>query len=465
MSIDEIEKKQHSRKSIMSYSFGAFINEFLAMAFSAYAYFYYETEIGLSSLLCGLGFVIYAIWNTINDPLVGYLTDRPFRFTKKWGRRFPWIIVGGIPWIISYVLIFTPPNVDSVGGEWILFGWLTFTICLYDTFASICIVNYDSLFPDKFRSIIERRKVTGTRVPISVFGTVFGAILPPLFIVFGNKFSYIIQAGIVFIICLIALILLVPGSRDDKECVDRYLAMCEEKIEKDSFFKEFKIALKQKAFVAYIILFFLYQVMVRCMTASIPYAVRFVLKMEASAISWIMLAFLLGVLIAVPVWVKLANKLNDNRKVIIITGILTALFVSPLIFVEVYIFAIITLFAWGLVQGGFWAMLSPVFADTIDESVVETGERREGLYNGFLAFFARLAIAAQAFSFAITHILTGFVEGASTQSDLAVWGIHVHLAVIPMIGMLLGVLIFWRLYDLTPEKAKENQLKIKQLKL
>jgi GPH family glycoside/pentoside/hexuronide:cation symporter len=455
----------HSRKSIISYSFGAFISEFLAMAFSAYAYFYYETEVGLNSLLCGLAFIIYAVWNAVNDPLIGYLTDRPFRFTKKWGRRFPWIIAGGIPWIFSYILIFTPPEVNPESGAWILFGWLTFTICMYDTFATVSMVNYGGLFPDKFRSAEERRKVTGTRVPISVFGTVFGAILPPLFITFGNKFSYVVQAGIIFLICIIALILLIPGSRDDQECVDRYLEMCKEKIEKDSFFSEFKIALKQRSFMAYIIVFFGYQIMIRCMTASIPYSVRFILKMEASAISFIMLAFLLSVLISVPIWVKVANKLNDNRKVMIITGIFTAFFVAPLIFIADYTLAILTLFVWGLVQGGFWAMLSPVFADTVDESVIETGERREGLYSGFVAFFARLAIAVQAFSFAITHILTGFVEGSEAQSDLAVWGIHVHLAVIPLISMLLGVLIFWKFYEITPDISRENQLKIQQLKL
>ncbi len=464
MSNEEIEIV-HSRKNIFSYSFGGFVSEFLTMAFSAYAYFYYETEVGLNSLLCGLAFILYAIWNAVNDPLVGYLTDRPFKFTKKRGRRFPWIIIGGIPWIISYIIIFTPPNVDPQTGAWILFAWLVFTICLFDTFASICIVNYDSLFPDKFRSVEERRKVTGIRVPIAVFGTVLGAIIPPLFIIFGNKLSYIVQAGIVFIICIIALILMIPGSRDDQICVDRYLAKCEEKIERNSFFKDFKTAMKQKSFVAYVILFFCYMVMIRSMTASIPYVVRYILNMEATAIALVMLAFLVGVLISVPFWVKVANKTNDNRKVIIITGFLVAVLVSPLIFLRSYWLIVLTLFIWGLAEGGFWAMLSPVFADTIDESVVKTGQRKEGIYNGVLAFFARLAIAVQAFSFAIIHTLTGFVEGAATQSSQAVIGIHIHLAVVPMIIMLVGTLIFWKMYDLTPDKADENQLKIKQMKL
>ena len=107
MNNENIER-MHSKKIMVSYGFADFIGQFMAMAFGVYSYFYYETEIGLDSLLCGLAFVLYAIWNAVNDPLIGYLTDRPFKFTKKWGRRFPWIMLGGFPWIICYVLLFSP---------------------------------------------------------------------------------------------------------------------------------------------------------------------------------------------------------------------------------------------------------------------------------------------------------------------------------------------------------------------
>ena len=149
MENNEIEVT-HSKLNMVSYGFGTFLNEFIMMAFFAFSFFYYESEIGLNVWLVGFGYIIFAIWNAINDPLIGYLTDRPFKFTKKWGRRFPWIIMGGIPWVLSYVLIFTPPNVDPVDGQWILFGWLVMSMCLYDTFASIFWVNYASLFPISF---------------------------------------------------------------------------------------------------------------------------------------------------------------------------------------------------------------------------------------------------------------------------------------------------------------------------
>jgi len=325
-------------------------------------------------------------------------------------------------------------------------------------------VNYYSLFPDKFRSVEERRTLTGLAIPVGVLGVLLGAIVPPLLITFGNLQSYIIQAGAVFLVCLVALILAIPGCRDDQEIVDRYMANYEES-KTESFFKEFKNSLTQKAFVAYILLYFCYQVMIKSMTASISYAVRFILKMEAIAISLIMGAFLIGVIIGLPFWIKLAHKTNDNRKVMMLSGILMTVSVAPLIFIEDYILIIIILFIWGLSQGGFWAMLNPVFADVIDESVVKTSKREEGLYNGFQTFFARLAFAAQAISFAVIHTLTGFEEGATTQSQSAIWGIHIHLALIPIIFMIVGLIIFKRLYDLTPEKIDANQAKIKQLDL
>lgn len=228
MEKDELEV-MHSKWNMASYRPSGFINEFFAMAFSTYCFFYYETEIGLNVLLVGLGFVIYAIWNAIDDPFLAFLTDRPFSFTKKWGRRFPWIIIGGIPWIISYILIFTPPNVDPQAGSWILFTWLVFSTCLFDTFASIFFINVAALFPDKFRSVKERRIATGIDVVIGVFGTIFGAIIPPLLITFGDLQSYIIQGGAIAIICLVALAIAVPGCRDDQSAIDSYLAKHGEK--------------------------------------------------------------------------------------------------------------------------------------------------------------------------------------------------------------------------------------------
>ena len=132
-----MEEIKHSKKGMGSYGCAKALNEFFNSAFFAFNFFFYEVEIGLSVWYVGLALIIFAVWNAINDPLAGYLTDRPFRFTKKWGRRFPWVMIGGILWVISYILIFTPPSVDPKSGALIIFAWLIFATCLFDTFASI----------------------------------------------------------------------------------------------------------------------------------------------------------------------------------------------------------------------------------------------------------------------------------------------------------------------------------------
>ncbi len=53
-----------------------------------------------------------------------------------------------------------------------------------------------------------------------------------------------------------------------------------------------------------------------------------------------------------------------------------------------------------------------------------------------------------------------FAKNILLKTLLAEWGIHLNLAVIPMIAMILGLLIFQQFYDLTLNKIHENQLKI-----
>lgn len=457
--------KFHSKKSMASYGFGVMNREFIQMAFNILVFFYYEVEIGLNVWLIGLGLVIFAIYNAINDPLLGYLTDRPFKFTKKWGRRFPWILLGGLPLGFCYFLVFTPPTVDPDGGAWILFGWLVFTTCLFDTVHSIYFVNFQSLFPDKFRSIKERRTVVIFQILLGSIGVSLGAILPPLFITFGNLESYVIQALVVLVFGIVTMLLSIPGVREDQETIDLYLQSAQKDLKRESFLKSMRLAFKQKSFVAYIFLYTMYWVIINCMQASIPYVVRFILKMPASATTFIMAGFLLGAMVSVPFWYKIAQKTNDNRKVMLITATLMGIFVSPLIFLGDYILIIISIFIWGLAQGGYWSMIFPVFSDVIDESVVLHEKREEGTYIGIQQFFGRIGLVIQVLIFATVHSLTGFVEGADTQSSQAIWGIHLHLALIPMIAILLGAFVFWRVYDLRPEKVSEHQLKIRELKL
>jgi len=454
----------HSKKMMTSYGFGNLIGQFIEAVFMVLVFFFYEAEIGLSSTLTALGFIIFAVWNAINDPILGYLTDRPTRFTKKWGRRFPWIIISFIPWVISFLLVFTPPNVDAQKSPWILFGWLVITTCAFDFFWSIFIVNILSIFPDKFREQSERVTASGINVFVGFFGVVFGFLLPPLIIEYGNIQSYSITAIICIGISIICLILMIPGIREDEDTIERFLIKStDHEEEKDKFLPTLKQALKQKNFVVIIVFYLGFMSLTMLVMASFLYYVRYVLKAEAIAATLIMGMLLIGGIISLPFWVKYTQKTGDNKKTSVIGAILMVCFAIPLSIFSDLSLVLITVFLFGIGLGAYWAMMVPVYSDVIDESVIETGKRQEALFGGFRFFFGRLAMVIQAITLAVVHELTGFSEGASVQSKTAVFGIALHTGIIPAIFMAIGTLIFWKFYDITPEKSAKIKAQLKEM--
>ena len=176
-------------------------------------------------------------------------------------------------------------------------------------------------------------------------------------------------------------------------------------------------------------------------------------------------AYLLASLVSIPLWVRLIKKINDNRKIMIISGILSAIFTLPMIFLSDLISWIIILILWGIGIAGMFVAQSPLFGDVIDENIVMTKQRNEGLFNGFFVFVLRFSTGIQAIIFASIHALTGFVEGSATQTDLAVFGLQISMALIPSILMVIGAIVFWKFYDLTPEKTKKIREQLKELQI
>ncbi|MHA1340410.1 MAG: MFS transporter [Promethearchaeota archaeon] len=470
---------KNSKLSMASYGFGKFSSEFFTMAFTTYCFFFYETELGLNSWLVGIGYAIYAIWNSINDPLIGFLTNKPLKFMKNHGRRFPWILISSLPWSFTYILIFAPPISSAVDStsSWLLFLWLVICSCLFDFLYSAWDVNYQALFPDKFRDANERRKAAGIATLIGVFGIALGAILPPLLIEDGVISSYKNQAIIVAFIGFFGILMMLPGVKEPKEMIERQKRI--EELEKQQnekedakkrsklakFWELLKYTLKQSNLMSFLVLYCLYQSFTQSMTASIPYYVKFILERPQDDVTTIMAVFLVGALVSIPIWTIIADRINNNRKMIMIGAILLAIAASPFIFLTDYTIILVVIFFYGVGLGLFWTMTGPVFADAIDEVVVNRKKREEGVFMGFRAFFGRLAYLIQGLSFSIIHKLTGFIETADNQTNLAKFGIHMHISLVPIILILIGLLYFSKKNDLTPQKIKEIKKKLDELKI
>ena len=139
----------------------------------------------------------------VNDPLLGYLTDKPLKWTRKWGRRFPWIAIGIIPQSLSLIMIFSAPDIDASTNPLPIMLWLLLSLFLFDLFITLVDIHVSILRADKFRTEAERRKYAGSWGFFDMVAQVLGMTLPPLLIFFGNTLlSYTVMAAIIALIAI-----------------------------------------------------------------------------------------------------------------------------------------------------------------------------------------------------------------------------------------------------------------------
>lgn len=445
-----------------SYGVGKFLAEFLTGAFGAVVFKYYETEIGLSAGFAALATIIYSLWNAINDPIIGYVTNRNAPFARKLGRRFPWIIIGLVTSALFFVLIFAVPaswREQARTNPLPVFLWMVITICLYDGCYSLWEVNYQSVYPDKFRSQEVRTKAAAISTAVGVLGVAAGFIIPPMFFEYGDVDSYIISGWAVGAITIAAIMLLIPGIHETREMIGRFTRQQEvlrsEPKAEHRFFPSMARALRHRDLLAFIILLFLYQSGAMCMTSSVHYVGDYILNVPSSGTTVIFAGMLAGTLLSIPGWTALSKRLKNNQRMLLITSLVMAAFSFPMTFITTKTGFTLFMALWGLGFGGFWTFMGPAMADIVDAIVVNDRRRDDGVLMGIRAFFMRFSYASQAVVFWLIHRLTNF--NADPNAPLAKLGISLHMAAVPALFFLAGAVVFYRMNTLDPKKIEDNK--------
>lgn len=460
----ETKENNHSFLTLISFSVITFGSGVTYSFFTAYGLYFYEVEVGLPILLYTLATIIFAIWDAVNDPIIGYITDKPRFYTKRWGRRFPWIVFGAIPITILFLFVFAPPDVDVAENSLLIFFWLTLFLCAYEWFYTALSVNHYSLYPQKFRSNRDRRFINGIKLVMSGAMTFFGMIFPPLIIVYGDKSSFFTAALILVFISIPLLILGIPGNREDKELIEGFLNSEKDQKKASNFLQVMKTLLKNRNFIAMIAIWICLNSYSYLAMGSVIYYTRYVLQLEVFWASFIMLAYILTGLITIPFWIWIIGKIGEI-KTIYIGMIGMALSMIPIIlFRNVYI-TIIASGITGIVVCALQCSDEPLYASVIDDVVLKERRRREGTYGGVKSLITRVSGPFTTLIFAITHIITGFNPFVDTQTSIAQWGIIADLALVPMILSALSVVLFWKLWRLTERDRIDLRVKMRELNL
>ncbi|MHA1602398.1 MAG: MFS transporter, partial [Promethearchaeota archaeon] len=464
----------------MSYGSREMFGQWITGIFGATAIFFYRQVIGLTGLPLTLAFVLWSIYNSFNDPIVGYLMEKiNFPWEKTTGfRRFPWVYIGGIPWLFSYLAIYlVPGSWTPETHKWALFAWLLISLCLYDTFYTIFDVSGISLFPVKFSGLDERRETQMWGTILGIVGISLALSIPVSFIGKGQE-TYITAGWVSVIGGVILISFTIPGLFENKRLRQMNLKRSEniEKERPESFIKSFKEAMKNRNFVYKIIFFFGYQASVALINGSALYVITFILDVDEDFLTLLLGTMLIGALLTVPLWLYISKKVNDNKKVSILGAIMMLISYIPMLFVTSKVGWLIALFLFGIGLGGQWFMDPPLMGDVLDDIAVKTGKRQQSIYYGIQTFFIRFGEGFKAFTIVVAHWIGGLPANVETRSELvtqvgvdglnrALFGIRIHIAIVPFIVVLIGLILFWWKYNLTPENVKKNKELIAEMGL
>ncbi len=174
--------------------------------------------VGLKPAYAALAIFIGRTWDYINDPLMGFFSDR---LRSRWGRRRPFLLFGALPFGLMFAMMwFRPPTQD----QFLLAAYYAVAYFLFDSSYTFVTMPYSALTPELTQDYDERTSLTSYRMAFSIIGSLVAFIVPLAFIGSmrpensGRVFSMGLLLGAA---CALPLILTFFGTRERPEYYTR----------------------------------------------------------------------------------------------------------------------------------------------------------------------------------------------------------------------------------------------------
>jgi len=456
--VDE-ESQEISLRTKLAFACGEVGDNVALNTFTFLIFTFYFTVVRIPTPIMTFGFILWALWNAINDPLIGYLSDRT---KSRWGRRIPWMIGATIPLGILMILLFTPPSTYSESNS--VFIYFIVVLIAFDIAYTSFNLNYNALFSEMFVDMRQRSATGRIRIIFVLLATMFALVFPTFIIEditnINNepitRVQYLITGIVAAIIIFVFYFLILKwGVKDPKHISkDAEIAM--------PFIKTMKFTFKHKSFLWFLFPALGTWLVINILPTLAPlFFVHAIGIEDTELIGILLLVDFLVAAASTPLWEKIRVKWGARMSGLV--GIAVWL-VSVLLFAfsNNFEIALIFMIFMGLGLGGGLYFYDQVIAEIIDEDEITYGVRRSGIYYAVLNFLIRLSMILNFVIIGIVFTSTDWMNYEPNPGVNVILGLRILMGVYPAIVLGLS-LIGMYFFPIKGERLRENREKLTEL--
>lgn len=399
----------------------------------------FYTDVALvAPAVAGAALLVGKVWDTVNDPLFGWMTDRT---RSRLGRHRVYLIYGAAPLAIAAAAVWmVPPGLSP----WAAFLWIALTYTVFDTLMTLVQLPYQAMAANMTRDYDERTSLTAYASMGALLGFFAGSVFMPMLVRAAPdaRTGYALAGSCFGLVAGVAVAVVAWRVREPAESVAEQAVRpvdADTPAMWESVRETLRTTLHNRPFLMLMGAATLVRLGLTLVQASLAYFVIYQLQGDKGDLPRFM-GTLLGVVgLSLFMWKRVVDRWEKNLAYILglvfcAAGLVALYWVGP--GDQRLVTAILVVV--GIGMGAHWIVPFAMVPDTIDHGHMQTGERKTGMYYGLYGLMDKLARTLATVLVAGMLDVTGYVPNVA-QSATALQGITLMTGILPAVCLVLAI--------------------------
>lgn len=466
MKTNESSVSQHLNISTkLAYGVGEVARSTTSTIQNFFLLFFLTNVAGLNATLAGTVLLVGNIWDVLNHPLIGVLSDRT---RSRWGRRRSWMLLSAIPFGIFFLLSWLVPHFsqDSALNQTALFWYYTTVILLFNTAFSAVALPHSALAAELTQNYEERTSLISFQSAFSLGASIFSLVLAQVIFaaIASSQIKYLLLGSVCAVLSILAIYLCVWGTCPKGATNPSIPSTIAAAV---SFRSQMSLVFKNRSFLYVIGIYLCSWLTMQVTAALMPYQIVYGMRLTEQDFTQVAIAVQVTAMLMMVVWNAMRRRVGKRAIYFMgiplwIVALLGIAFLQPGQVGWMYGLAVMAGIGVSAALLVPWSMLP----DVIDLDELNSGQRREGIFYGFIMQFQKIGVAIALFLVGKSLDWAGFVsttagQPAPTQPEAALFLMRLEFGLVPALVLICGLVLAY-FYPITRSVHAEILLKLRE---